>query len=341
VNYSSINSGEKEKDSTQPSSGTIGNNNQGTESPEDPNNNPKKDDTKNSDKSIIKTPIFPNTFVKVYDDANHSKLDMLRDLKNQAVIYMWFNKITGKVYIGSAIDGSKRLSRYYMTSVLKVNSRIYKNIIKYGHSSFSVSILEVLGETKSVSKSDILSREQFYLDWAIKTYGLQVLNLLTKTNSSLGFQHTLETKAKIAKSRLGRSHSIETKDKLRQRFSGEGNPFFGRKHTPEYLTKLKERGGVANPMFGKEKSPEFIEHMYKDRHGVNNPMYGKAKSEETLAKLRKMVWVYDMEKNSKLLGVFPTVMCTKTFNIGYETLTKRLQDGRLHKGKYFSKTPLN
>ncbi len=36
--------------------------------------------------------------------------------------------------------------------------------------------------------------------------------------------------------------------------------------------------------------------MSKDRFGVNNPMFGEAKSEETLAKLRKMVWIYDVEK---------------------------------------------
>lgn len=69
---------------------------------------------------------------------------------------MWFNKITGKVYIGSAIYGKKRLSRYFFPSVLKTNSLIYNNIMKYGHNSFIVSILEVLGETKSVSKSYIL-----------------------------------------------------------------------------------------------------------------------------------------------------------------------------------------
>lgn len=265
---------------------------------------------------------------------------MLSDLKNQAVIYMWFNKITGKVYIGSAIDGKKRLYRYFSPSVLKTNSLIYKNILKYGHNSFSVSILEVLGETNSVSKSHILAREQFYLDWALKTYGLQVLNLLTKTDSSLGFNHTSDTKAKIAKGRL-KGHSPETRNKLSQMFSGKDNPFFGKKHTSELITKLKQRTGEFNPMFNKAKSPEFIAHMYKDRRGVNNPMFGKAKSEETLAKLRKMVWVYDVEKNYKLLGVFPTVMCTKTFHIGYETLTKRLQDGKIHKGKYFSIKPFD
>lgn len=82
---------QQEKDSTEQSTGTIANNNQGTESPEDPENNPKKDNTKKSlarTKCIIKTPVFPSTPVKVYDDANNSKLDMLTDLKNQAVIYM-------------------------------------------------------------------------------------------------------------------------------------------------------------------------------------------------------------------------------------------------------------
>ena len=88
-------------------------------------------------------------------------------------------------------------------------------------------------------------------------------------------------------------------------------------------------------MFNKEKSPEFIAHMNKDRSGVNNPMYGKPKSEETLSKLRKMVFVYDVTNNYKLLGVYPTVICTRTFHIGYETLSKRLLDGKIHKGKYF------
>lgn len=84
--YSSINSGEEEIDSTQPLKGAIGNNNQGNESPEDPNN--KKDNIKKAEISVIKTPILPNTIVKLYDHANNSKLDMLSDLKTPAVIYM-------------------------------------------------------------------------------------------------------------------------------------------------------------------------------------------------------------------------------------------------------------
>ena len=101
-----------EKDSTQPLNVTIANNNQGTESPQDPENNQKKYNTQKSDKCIIKTPVFPSTPVKVYHDAKKSKLDMLSDLKTK-LCNMWFNKITGKVYIGSAIEGKKRLSRVF------------------------------------------------------------------------------------------------------------------------------------------------------------------------------------------------------------------------------------
>lgn len=178
--------------------------------------------------SQLKTPVFPHTPVKVYNSALESKLEISRDFRGQTIIYMWFNKITGKVYIGSGVDGSLRLSRYFLPSVLKSNSRIYKNILKYGHDSFSVCILEVVGKTGSVSKPDYLAREQFYLDWALKTYGLLVLNLLTETSSSLGFKHSLDTKERIAEfSRYahGLKHSELTKQKLREMFTGEKNPF--------------------------------------------------------------------------------------------------------------------
>lgn len=98
------------------------------------------------------------------------------------------------------MDGAYPLCIYFHTSVLKSNtSRIYRSILKYGHSSFSVSVLEVVGESIGVSKSYYLGREQFYLDWALKTYGLLVLNLLHNVHSSLGFKHSEETKKNCLK----------------------------------------------------------------------------------------------------------------------------------------------
>jgi group I intron endonuclease len=146
-----------------------------------------------------------------------------------------------------------------------------------------------------VVKDYYLKREQFYLDWALKTYGLGVLNILLRTASSLGY-----------------------------------------KHTKEDLIKMSEiKKGANNPMYGKAKSEAFLAQQTKDKRGPNNPQYGVVRTEETRAKLSKMIFVYDVSKGYKLLGVYPTVTCIRTFNIGYATLKKRLADRKAHKGTYF------
>lgn len=301
--------------------------------------------TESEDKKVTPvtpvTPVtYPHTPVKVYDNAKTSKKDIIKDFKGQTIIYLWYNKITGKVYIGSGLDGSSRLSRYFMPSVLKSNSRIYKSILKYGHDSFSVIVLEVVGDSNSVSKAHYLAREQFYLDWALKTYGLLVLNLLHETSSSLGFKHSLETKNRISVVRTGSKHSETTKQDLREMFSGEKNPFWGKSHSPETIAKLSNlKKGEKNPMFGKPKSDAFLAQQTKDKTGANNPQYGVKKTEETLAKLRKLVYVYCVADNYKLEGVYSTVECFRKFNMGYNTLNKRLSDGKIHKGYFFSKGP--
>jgi hypothetical protein len=66
---------------------------------------------------------------------------------------------------------------------------------------------------------------------------------------------------------------------------------------------------------------------------------GVKKSDETLAKLRKMVYAYSVTDNYKLVGIYSTVECFRTFNMGYETLIKRLSDGKTHRGYFFSRGP--
>jgi len=267
------------------------------ESPKNkPNKEPKKPFSEN------KRPILPSTYVKLYEDAQESKLNIIKDFKEETIIYMWFNKITGKVYIGSAVDGAKRLSTYFQYSILKKNSLIYNNILKYGHNNFSVIILEICGKTRTVTKDFYLEREQFFIDWALKTYGLNVLNILHIAGSSLEYKHTKENLLKMSTIKLG--------DK--------------------------------NPMYGKSKSTEFILQGTRDKTGLNNPQFGRAKTVTFLAKTRKMIYVYDVTNNYKLLGIYPTVVCTRTFNIGYALLIKRLNDGLIYKNKYFfSREPYN
>ena len=63
-------------------------------------------------------------------------------------------------------------------------------------------------------------------------------------------------------------------------------------------------------------------------------MFGKAKSEETLAKLRKKVYIYDM--NKELINSYDSlVIAVKDLHIASETIKKYLDTNKLYKNKYF------
>jgi len=110
----------------------------------------------------------------------------------------------------------------------------------------------------------------------------------------------------------------------------------GYRYTKESLIKMSEiKKGEKNPMFNKPKSDTFLQYQTKDKSGENNPMYGKNHTQETLAKLKKMIFVYDVANNYKLLGVYPTVLCTRLFKISHNTLTKRINNQEIYKDKYF------
>jgi hypothetical protein len=90
-------------------------------------------------------------------------------------------------------------------------------------------------------------------------------------------------------------------------------------------------------MFGKAFSPEFLAMQTKDKSGVNNPQYGVIKSAETVAKLTKLIYVYDVASNT-LIGAFKTVDCSKHFKIGKDTLQTYLKSGLPYKGNLYTRT---
>lgn len=123
------------------------------------------------------------------------------------------------------------------------------------------------------NKELLLKEEQKFLDDLNPRY-----NILKIAGSTKGFKYSEEDrKKKISEAQKGNKYSEERRNKISKfmtrRFSGE-------KHWT----------------FGKEAV----------NSGSNNPMFGKKHSPETLAKMRKIVYVYDA--NTKLLlNEFPGV----------------------------------
>lgn len=109
------------------------------------------------------------------------------------------------------------------------------------------------------------------------------------------------------------------------------------KHKDEFCLR---RSGILNPMYNKQLSDEFKYMQTRDKKGINNPLFGTPKSIMTLAKLTKLVYVYNA-KDMSYIGTYSTVNCSKMFKMGKDTLSKYLKSGQAYKGKIYSRTKLH
>jgi group I intron endonuclease len=163
--------------------------------------------------------------VIVYSDCLEDKNRILSDNKGKAAIYRWINKLNGKTYVGSSVDLTTRLYKYY--SLKQLNSSktaIHNALLKYGFQNFKLEILEYCAEDVNP-----VEREQYFLDLLKPEY-----NILIKAGSLLGFKHkreTLEffknerkvsdsTRENLSKAARGRTLSLELRKKLSEQREG-------------------------------------------------------------------------------------------------------------------------
>lgn len=68
---------------------------------------------------------------------------------------------------------------FNLAKLTRKKSNIYSALLKHGYSNFSLEILEYC------EKTDVLSREQYFIDLLIPEY-----NMLKLAGSSFGYKHT-------------------------------------------------------------------------------------------------------------------------------------------------------
>nr|YP_009487275.1 hypothetical protein [Russula lepida]AWB36177.1 hypothetical protein [Russula lepida] len=61
-----------------------------------------------------------NNLVRIYDNPNYHRNLIGSDNTKHSVIYPWLNLINGKIYVGSAWNGSIRLLSYWTPSILRI-----------------------------------------------------------------------------------------------------------------------------------------------------------------------------------------------------------------------------
>nr|QJQ35302.1 GIY-YIG endonuclease [Fusarium ficicrescens] len=144
---------------------------------------------------LIDLNIIP---IKTYFYSLGIKNFIFKENGYKSGVYCWSNTITGKIYVGSAINLTKRFYMYLSTENLErytqqYNSYIYRAILKYGHDNFSLSILKYCDAT------ELIKWEQYYIDKLKPEY-----NILKFAGSSTGFRHTAETILKIHNTKVSK-----------------------------------------------------------------------------------------------------------------------------------------
>ena len=125
--------------------------------------------------------------LKTYENFKENRLDILKEQKDKSGVYCLINKINGNAYVGSSINLASRMRNYLNTTFLKskqnINMPIVKALLKYNQENFTLLILE------NVEPNNLTIRETYYI-----TYVMPYYNVLKQGYSSLGYNHTEETK---------------------------------------------------------------------------------------------------------------------------------------------------
>lgn len=241
------------------------------------------------------------------------KLLILKENKDKSGIYKWTHLKTKNFYIGSSINLWRRFLNYYNFSYISKNNLIISRaLVKYGYLNFSLEILEYC------DKSNLLEREQYYLDLLKPTY-----NILKLAGSSIGFKHSENTKIKISKS-------------LKGVYIGERSSLFGRTHTEETKKLMSQtKIGINNPLYGKTHT-EYTKILMK------KAKLGKVHTEKTKKNISRkkgsIVYLYKEDFYTKQLSYirsfFSIRETAKFFNVSHNTISINIKSRNLFKNEY-------
>lgn len=238
------------------------------------------------------------------------------------VIYKITNTLNGKIYVGQTRRTLEMRLAEHRYNKNKGKSAIDEAIVKYGwEGNFTAEVIETcpveqLNEREMFWIAELKSKAPNGYNLTDGGEGLMNPSDETRAKMSLaqsgenhpffGKHRTAEEKAKISDKTKGKKRkpfSAEHKAKISANHadvSGEKNPNYGKKTSPETLAKMSEaKTGKNNPNYGKTHSPETCAKISAANKGRPSPFKGKKRSPEIIAKI-KATWARKkLEKDSK------------------------------------------
>lgn len=171
-------------------------------------------------------------------------------------IYCITNKINGKKYFGQSIDIERRKKAYFNKGDFP-NDHLKNAFNKYGKENFKFEIIKCCKEK--------------YLDRFEKLY----IRVHDTMNPNKGYN-------KESGGNLNKHLSNEVREKISKSISGENNPMYKQKHTPEARKKMSENhadfSGENHPMWRRKHTAETckkISENHADLSLENHPLWKK------------------------------------------------------------------
>ena len=209
--------------------------------------------------------------------------------KVYGIIYMIKNKINNKIYFGQTSQARGFQDRYGHGDINHThNKHLQEDIKKYGTENFE--IIEQFDIAYSKQELDRLE------DMYIKMY--DTLNPQFGYNKRLVViqKHSEETKRKLSEVRMGR-------------FTGEDNPFYGKRHSDETKKQISE----AHKNHPAYKTEQFKRTMSEVTTGERNGMYGKHHSDETKKRMseankgKNAKHIYQCDKDNNIIKEWTSI----------------------------------
>lgn len=152
-------------------------------------------------------------------------------------------------YVGKTKrDLDKRLNEHLMNVYLKNNT--YKN--KWIKKLLKLQLCPIIILLEECNENGWELREEYWIRYYKDKYN----DLTNATSGGEGLNNpTIEVRKKISIKNKGRKCSLEEVENRRIVFSGEGNPFYGKKHSEETKKKL------SNYFLGKKHTLETKEKL--------------------------------------------------------------------------------
>ena len=160
-----------------------------------------------------------------------------------AGVYKIRNVISGRAYVGRAVDIQKRWNqhRHHLRAGNHHSRPLQHSWKKHGEAAFEFQILEIT----SLDEEVLMAREEYYMALHSSSVSLGGYNLAPSGRSNRGVKYSDESRARMSKAQVGRTFTDEAKAQIAATLTG-------RKALPETIEKRRLK------ITGLKRSPEQV-----------------------------------------------------------------------------------